>query len=66
MNYLSHSAPGPNGPVSYTGVSRLRTRLNLELDFNLSRDWKLRLAGYIFADPIYAIRGRDDYTPGAA
>ena len=62
VNFLSHSAPGPNGPVSYTGFSRLRTRLNLQLDFNLARDWKLRIAGYVFGDPIYAIRGRDDYT----
>ncbi|MCH2172230.1 hypothetical protein MK489_15700 [Myxococcota bacterium] len=59
INYLPHDSSSGS---DYTGVMRLRNRLNLELDFELPRDWEARIAGYVFGDPIYAIRGRDDYT----
>lgn len=59
INYIPHrSSTG----TDYTGMSRLRMRLNLELDVELPRDWEMRAAAYIFYDPIYAIRGRDRYT----
>ena len=59
INYIAHrSSVG----TSYTGVSRLRMRLNLELDVELPRDWEMRAAGYVFYDPIFAIHGRDQYT----
>jgi hypothetical protein len=58
-NYRGHrSATG----TDYVGFQRLRTRLNLQLDVALPQDWKLRLAGYGFADPAYLIYGRDDYS----
>ncbi len=53
-----HSSTGTN----YTGVSRLRTRLNIELDVELPREWEARIAGFVFYDFIYAIRGRNDFT----
>ena len=43
-NYLSHrsprTAPPPNG-VSWTGLSRLRTRLNLQLDLEVPHDFNV-------------------------
>lgn len=58
-NYRGHrSGTG----TDYGGVQRLRTRLNLQLDAELPQEWKLRLAGYGFADPAYALNGRHDYT----
>ncbi len=59
INYLPHHS---SSGTSYTGVSRLRNRLNLQLDFNLPQDFEVRIAGYGFGDPIYAIRGRDDFS----
>ena len=59
VNYRGHrSATG----TDYDGLQRLRTRLNLQLDAELPEDWKLRLSGYGFADPAYALNGRHEYT----
>lgn len=59
VNYREHrSAAG----TDYTGVQKLRTRLNLQLDLELPRDWKMRVAGYAFYDSAYRIHGRDNYT----
>jgi hypothetical protein len=59
INYLEHrSATG----TDYTGVQKLRARLNLQLDLDLPRSWKARFAGYGFYDVAYRIQGRDDYT----
>ena len=64
-NYLSHrsppTAPPPNG-VSWTGLSRLRTRLNLQLDLELPHDFELRVSPYIWYDFTYLIRGISRYT----
>jgi hypothetical protein len=63
LNYLSHrsAAPPPKG-AKYGGVSRLRTRLNLELDLKLPRDFDLRVSPYIWYDFAYLIRGHGSYT----
>ncbi len=59
VNYRDHrSATG----TDYSGLQRLRTRANLQLDAELPQDAKLRLSGYAFADPAYALNGRHDYT----
>lgn len=64
VNYLRHrSAIGSDGtPKNYTGLSRLRHRLNLQLDLSLPRDWKARVAGFAFYDAAYRIRGRGGFT----
>lgn len=59
INYLDHASPTG---TDYTGVSRLRTRLNLRLDLSLPRRWRARIGGHGFYDPIYAIRGRSEFT----
>ena len=59
INFLPHdSATGTN----YTGLSRLRTRLNLELDIDLPYEWKLRVDPYIWYDFSYLIHGLSNYT----
>lgn len=46
----------------YSGLQRLRQRLNLQLDVDLDDDWRLRVEGWGFADAAYRIQGRDEYT----
>ena len=59
VNFLPHdSATGTN----YTGLSRLRTRLNLELEVDLPYEWKLRVDPYIWYDFSYLINGRSKFT----
>ena len=59
FNYLRHkSATGTN----YFGLQRLRGRVNLQLDADLSEGWKARLEGWAFYDTAYAIYGRERYT----
>lgn len=59
INYLHHrSVTG----TTYTGLQKLRARLNLQLDLDLPRKWKARFAGYGFHDLAYRIQGRSRYT----
>jgi hypothetical protein len=59
INYLGHrSATG----TDYNDVQRLLARLDLELDVDLPRGWKVRLAGYAFYDFAYLLHDREDYT----
>ncbi|TNF33307.1 MAG: DUF1302 family protein [Gammaproteobacteria bacterium] len=58
-NYLDHD--DATGRVDWQGLSKLRTRLNLQYDTALSDDWKARVSGYGFYDAVYALRDRDDY-----
>jgi hypothetical protein len=59
INYLRHrSITG----TDYTGVQKLRARLNLQLDVDLPRAWKARCAGYGFYDLAYLLNGRGEYT----
>jgi hypothetical protein len=63
VNYLKHHAVAGTGRrTDYGGLQRLRTRLNLELDVDLPRDWKGRLAGFGFFDWAYLANGRGNYT----
>jgi hypothetical protein len=66
INYFDHefvNIPGQSpATTDWTGLSRLRARLNLQLDFELPHDWKLRLSPYLWYDFNYLIHGFDDYT----
>ena len=46
----------------YRGLAVLRTQLSLELDLNLPREWRARIAGRGFYDFAYSIQGRDKFT----
>ena len=59
-NY-AHEAPA-SGETDYRGLSRLRGKLNLELDADLPRNWRAHVAGNGFYDAAYQLNGRDDYT----
>jgi hypothetical protein len=60
--YFSHQANNPPLFTDWTGLARLRTRLNLQLDFELPRDWEMRLSPYIWYDFSYLINGRSNFT----
>jgi len=49
----------------YRGLATLRTQLALQLDLDLPRDWKARVAGRGFYDLAYVIHGRRDFTEAA-
>jgi len=58
-NYLDHdSATGTH----YGNLSRLRAQLDLQLDLDLPREWRLRVEGYGFYDFTYIFKGRSHYT----
>lgn len=58
-NY-AHKAP-PVGETDYRGLSRLRAKLDLELDITLAEGWRSFIDGYGFYDAAYALNGRDNY-----
>ncbi len=59
VNYLPHRS---DTGTYYGGVQRLRNRLNLELDVDLWRSWRMRVGGSGFWDAAYLIQGRGEYT----
>jgi hypothetical protein len=59
---FAHDAPAP-GETDYRGLSRLRSRFGLDLEGHLNESWEARIEGHLFYDAVYALRGRDDYTP---
>lgn len=59
-NY-QHEAPAP-GDTDYRGLSRLRAKLNLEHDADLSAGWRTHITGYGYYNLAYQLNGRDDYT----
>ena len=60
INLLSHRAPP--WKINAHGLSRLRTRADLQADFKLPSSWRLRMAGHIFYDWAYLILDRDNFT----
>ncbi len=58
-NYLDHH--DATGRVDWQGLSKLRTRLNLQYDTDIGDNWKARVSGYGFYDAAYALRDRDEY-----
>ncbi len=66
INYFDHEFVNPTddppATTNWTGLSRLRARINLQLDFELPCDWKLRLSPYFWYDFTYLIRGPSNYT----
>ncbi|MFT5443396.1 MAG: hypothetical protein ACI8W3_002445 [Myxococcota bacterium] len=60
-NLHEHKSPPP-ASTDYSGVQRFRTKLALQLDVDLPRDWKFRTSGYGYYDLAYLMNGRHDYT----
>jgi hypothetical protein len=48
--------------IDWHGLSKLRTRLNLQYDYKWSDDWQSRVSGYGFYDWAYEIQGRSRYN----
>lgn len=66
-NVTDHRASlGPQPPpapgTDYSGTQRLRTRLDLQADAFLPRNWKARIQAFAFYDFAYLIHGKDHYT----
>jgi hypothetical protein len=59
-NLHQHKAIGTN--TDYSGLSRLRTTLDLTLDARISRAWDAKIRGWGFYDAAYRLNGRDHYT----
>ncbi len=59
-NY-AHDAPAA-GQSDYRGLSRLRAKLNLDFDYDLSRNWRGHAGGYAYHDLAYQLNGRNDYS----
>jgi hypothetical protein len=59
-SYLSHDAAGTD--TNWHGLTRLRSELKLELDADLSENWRARVSGHGFYDFAYTINGRDNFT----
>jgi len=63
INYLKHHAfVAPGRSTDYGGLSRLRAKLDLQLDVDLPGGWEGRVAGFGFYDFAYLINGRHNYT----
>jgi len=61
-NYISHQAAALPKQADFTGLSRMRTTLDLRLDVDLPGSWATRVEGFAFYDFAYRIQGRDQYT----
>jgi hypothetical protein len=48
--------------TDWQGLSKLRSRLNLEYNNSLNDKWQMRVAGYTFYDSVYSLRDRDRYS----
>ena len=59
VNFRNHES---DTGTDYTGLQRLRQRLNLQLDVDLSESWQTRVEGWGFADSAYLLNGSDEYT----
>ena len=55
---FAHDARPP-----WKGTSMLRPELDLALKYKFSSRWQGRISGRGFYDAVYALRGRDDYSP---
>lgn len=64
-NWVDHYSSNPSSPSNRTdweGLSKLRTRLNLEYNTSVNEQWDARIAGYAFYDSVYSLRDRDRYA----
>ena len=58
---VAHDTPAADA-ADYRGLTRLRLKLQLDLDVSLPGSWKVLVSGSGFHDFAYLIKGRDDFT----
>ena len=58
---FAHEAPLP-GATDWRGLSMLRTELELALKKKFSESWQGQISVRGFYDPVYLLKGRDNYT----
>lgn len=64
-NWNNHHSSNPSLPSNSTdweGLSKFKTRLNLEYNTSIAENWEARIAGYAFYDSVYQLRDRDRYS----
>lgn len=54
--------PDTGATTDWQGLSKLRTRLNLEYNKALPDNWQMRVAGYGFYDSVFSLRDRENYS----
>ncbi len=52
------------GEVDHRGLSSLRSRIDVEADADLGRDWRARVTGHAWFDLAYRANGRHSYPRG--
>ena len=60
---VAHDAP-QSGDVDHRGLSSLRSRLDVEADVELGRDWRGRATGHAWFDLAFHANGRRSYPRG--
>jgi hypothetical protein len=58
---VAHDAPAPSA-TDYRGLSRLRAKINLAHDAEITPVWRSHITGYGYYDLAYQLNGRDDYS----
>lgn len=57
---IDHGTPKP-GETDYRGLSRLRPRIDLDINWKISPTWKFFTQMSIYHDAVYSLKGRDNY-----
>lgn len=57
---VAHDAPR-SGEIDHRGLSSLRSRLDVEADANLGREWRARASGHAWFDLAHRANGRHSY-----
>ena len=58
---ISHDAPR-TGQADYRGLSRLKAKLKLEVEYRLPAGWKAKVTGHSFFDLAYTLKNHDGFT----
>jgi hypothetical protein len=60
----NYDYPDPQpGETDHRGLSSLRAEFAPAVAFRFSNGWKARFSGRLRYEPIFALKGRDDFTP---
>ena len=65
LSYHYVNSTPASGSGDYDPIALVRNQLNLELDLDLPREWKARIAGRAMVDWAYEIHGRENFTDRA-
>jgi len=58
---FNHKEPN-SGLTNWKGFSKLKSDLQVEMEYKIFYDWKIYVSSKVFYDSIYFFKGRDKYT----